>query len=155
RKQFAVSVDVFRAFGLDVWTLVAPQPTLWWTSWIGWDVKVPKLYGDGSNITGNYAGFVTVALVVWYLIRGRDAAVHRARVLAIFGLLALVLSFGPSLKVHALTAVPANAMPESAATLPLPPVRWLYRHVPGFNDMRATYRWFVATRFVLVFTAGL
>ncbi len=155
RKQFGVPIGVFRAFGLDVWTLVVPQPALWWPSWIGWHVTVPQLWGDGSNIFANYAGFVTVALVVWYLLRGRDEAVRPARALALAGAVALVLSLGPSLKVDDVAAVRANDISDAVTTLPLPPLRWLYRHVPGLNDMRATYRWFIATRFVLVFVAGL
>ena len=155
RKQFPVSIDVFRAFGLDVWTLVAPQPAVWWPSLIGWHVTVPKLWGDGSNIFANYVGFVTVALVAWYLIRGRGDAVGPARALALAGAAALLMSLGPSLKVHDVAAVRANSISDAVTTLPLPPVRWLYRHVPGLDDMRATYRWFIATRFVLIFVAGL
>ena len=69
--------------------------------------------------------------------------------------LALAFALGPSLKVHDLASSPSNNIPESVTTLPLPPLRWLYRHAPGLNDMRATYRWFVATRFALVLTSGL
>jgi hypothetical protein len=154
-KQFGVPIGVFRAYGLDVWTLIAPQPTVWWPSWIGWHVTVPKLWGDGSNIFANYVGLITVALVLWYLVRGRDQAVGPARALALAGLAALIMSLGPSLKVHDVAPVPANDISDAVTTLPLPPLRWLYRHVPGIDDMRATYRWFIATRFVLVFVAGL
>ena len=155
RKQFPVSMGVFRAFGLDVWTLVVPQPAVWWPSWIGWHVTVPKLWGDGSNIFANYVGFVTIALVAWYLIRGRDDAVGPARALALAGAAALLMSLGPSLKVHDVAAVRANTISDAVTTLPLPPIRWLYRHVPGLDEMRATYRWFIATRFVFIFVAGL
>jgi hypothetical protein len=154
-KQTTVPIGVFRYLGLDVWTLIVPQPSIWWPGWIRWDVTLPKLWGDGSNIAGNYAGLVTVGLVAWYLIRGRDGAVGTARLLAIAGAIALVLSLGPALKVDDLATSNAIDVPDSLTTLPLPPLRWLYQHAPGLDDMRATYRWFLVTRFALVFGAGL
>jgi hypothetical protein len=81
--------------------------------------------------------------------------------LVVAGLGALIMSFGPSLKVgdhrpayslenQALT----YDMPASDATASLHTAR-LYEDVPGVNVMRATYRWYVLTRLVLILTAAV
>ncbi|MCW2524521.1 MAG: hypothetical protein JWO63_2856, partial [Frankiales bacterium] len=82
-------------------------------------------------------------------------------VLAICGLIGLVMSFGPSLKIDD-TRPPTTGnptaqsylMPKADATLSLP-TALLDENAPGFSLMRATYRWFVLTRWALIALAAL
>ena len=111
------------------------------------------LWGDSSNSMYNYAGLGCLVLAVAYLVRRPRHG--RALALAAAGLVALVLSFGPALKVDAARFPGADfyAMPAGQAT-ELP---WSHLLVtlPGLKSIRATYRWFAVTRLALVVLAGL
>jgi hypothetical protein len=79
---------------------------------------------------------------------------------AAVGIVALVLSFGPALKIDdvrgplPMRATPASyVMPVSEATLESPWDR-VYR-IPGLAQMRATYRWSAVTRLALIALAAI
>lgn len=157
--EIPVGIGAFRYLGLDLATLVLPQDTLWWADLAGFGRLADTLWGDGSNVVANYVGVTTVVLaVVALLVRRGRATVDRRLVLAlaVAGALALVLALGPALKIYAETQAitPEWDVPASMTSGDLP-TRWLYENVPGFESMRATYRWFLLTRFVLVVLAGL
>src|SRR5690606_33141798 len=75
---------------------------------------------------------------------------------AVAGLVALVLSLGPALKVARETTPiePRWDVPLSETTMWLP-TSLLYEHVPAFSSMRATYRSFTVTRLALVAGASI
>ncbi|WP_158372204.1 hypothetical protein [Cellulosimicrobium cellulans] len=157
--EIPVGMGGFRYLGLDVATLVLPQPMTWWAALAGAESLAGRLWGDGSNVIANYVGVLTPALAVTYLtLRRRRPGGERRVVLAlgIAAAVALVLALGPALKVYSLAqpVEPGWDVPTSMTTVGLP-TTWVYEHVPGFEAMRATYRWFLLTRFVLVVLAGL
>lgn len=152
------ALAIFRGLGLDLVTLVSPSEFLWFAREAGWAVNRSDLWGDGSNVHYNYIGFICLALAVAALVRRPFPRRHGA--LALAGVAALVLSFGPALKFDverpSADGVPSHsayAMPEGEA-LELP---WseVFVSLAGLDSMRATYRWFGVTRMVLILLAGL
>lgn len=151
----ASSIDLFRAMGADLVTLVQPSGAQWWARAWGLTADHSLLWGDGSNATFNYAGLFAVALAAV----GAVLAVRRRAPVAIWlvvGAAALLMALGPSLKVDEVRGplVPpvtyeSYLMPESDAVVTLP-TQWLYEAVPGLDMMRATYRWYVVTRLAVV-----
>jgi hypothetical protein len=158
-EQTGTGLGFFRFLGLDLATLVIPVDTLWYPRLLGIDGTTLPLWGDGTNAS-NYVGFSTLALVLWLMVVGRRRLTRTTRVevwaLFVAGAVALVLSFGPALKVYevARDISPAWDVPASMTTLPLP-TSWLYENVPGLTEMRATYRWFLVTRLAMILTACL
>lgn len=154
-EDLQVGIGAFRFLGLDVATLVVPQGNLWWASLSGAGVDLSSLWGDGSNTSANYIGLVFVALVVWLMLRGTARLPRRAaaetRAMAVLAVAALFLSFGPALKVFdvEVPVTPGWDVPEELVTLQLP-TEWVYENVPGFDKMRATFRWFLVTRLAVV-----
>jgi hypothetical protein len=125
---------------------------------LGWASNHTHLWGDGTNSSYNYVGVLCAALAGAAVV----AEWRQPYVPALAGaaLVALVLSFGPALKIRDVRAsVPARptpasyVMPASAATLEFPWDR-VYR-VPGVAQMRATYRWSAVTRLALIALAAI
>jgi hypothetical protein len=152
-------LEIFRAMGLDLVTLVAPTPQIWLADALGYAGDHSDLWGDGTNAAYNYIGIVALALAIAGLVSRRTDA--RVMGLAVAGVIALVLSFGPSLKVNDVKPFSGDRpdfnsylMPASAADVSLP---WgpLFTAAPGIDAMRATYRWYSVTRLVVIVLAGL
>lgn len=152
-------IAIFRSMGLDVVTLVAPTNYEWVPNALGLASDHSDLWGDGTNSAYNYVGLFCLVLgIVGLVVRPRRRQVVA---LAFAGLIALLLALGPSLKVAdvhptqaGLITYQSYLMPSSAAELSLP-WSWIYGHVPGIENMRATYRWFGLTRLALILLAGL
>jgi hypothetical protein len=150
---------LLRSMGLDMVSLVKPTMYVWFAHIGGFSWNATGLWGDGTNVTYNYIGFVSVALAVLALWRTRE---RYALAFAAAGLLALVLSLGPALKVDSRDLTPSGRpgtltpylMPANQATAELP---WdhLFTALPGIKSMRATYRWFGLTRLSLILLAAL
>jgi hypothetical protein len=151
--------DAFlRSMGIDVTTLIVPSRYVWAADLFGTARDHSALWGDGTNSAYNYVGVMCVALAaVAVIVRRRQRYVLA---LAGAGLIALVLSLGPALKVGDVrgraSERPGSAsylMPASAATAEFP---WgpVFR-VPGPAQVRATYRWSAIARLVFVVLAAL
>jgi len=160
----------YRAYGVDIVTAVFPTRD----SLLGDFVRSPvnrwdplDFYADGTPLIGTFVGvfMLTAAAVgaVGLLRRGRSNRLVVA--LALSGLACLALGLGPSLKVLDKASVPVVAvnddgvvtstnhvMPASDATTSLP-WSWVFGLQP-FEGMRATYRWHVGLRLVLVIFAA-
>jgi hypothetical protein len=153
----AVSLEAYRGLGLDVVTLLVPSNRVGLGSLLGLGSLHEQLWGDGSNAFYNYVGPVVGVLAVVGLVRFRSDS--RVLALAAAGALALVLSFGPSLKVDETVprGTPAAANPYLAPAGTGVSLPWggLYDAVPGLDSMRASYRWFGVTRMALVLLAAL
>jgi hypothetical protein len=150
---------LIRSMGLDVVSLVKPTDYLWFAQAGGFSWRAAGLWGDGTNTAYNYVGFVSVALAALALWKMRGRA---SLAVAAAGLIALVLSLGPALKVDSKNISPSGRpttitpylMPPSQAVLEFP---WdhVFTAVPGVKSMRASYRWFGLTRLALVMLAAL
>lgn len=150
---------VFRSMGLDLVTLVSPSVYVWPADRFNLAAD-HSLWGDGTNAAYNYVGFLCLGLALLGISRRfRD---RRVAAIALAGVIALVMSFGPALKVdvEGLPRPQAVAggyesyfMPEGIA----PELPWggLFTELPGLEFMRAPYRWFGVTRLALVVLAGL
>lgn len=156
------AIDLFRAMGLDVVTLVAPTPQFWVWNLLGLDRDFSMLWGDGSNSTFNYVGVVMVGLAIGLFVVLRKRVSSRVVAFGVAAVLALLLSLGPSLKIddarpaalESVVTYESYLMPADLATAGLP-TEFLYAKVPGLSDVRATYRWFLLTRFCVIVLAGL
>ncbi|MBV7581666.1 hypothetical protein KW851_02480 [Pseudomonas sp. PDM33] len=156
--QFAhVPLDFFRGWGLDLSFLVVPSKgILWLPDFLGLsEHRTTNLfYGDNSTWD------TTFALPLLLAVGGIGLVVRRRRLL-VWGLIAgAVLSFylalGPSLKVHSIK--PQGVHNQNAVTLePMMPAgqalaptgsAWVSENLPGFNAMRAPYRWAALGLFV-------
>lgn len=157
-QQVLPGLGVFRFLGLDVATLFIPVNSLWYARLLGLHVTTPDLWGDGTNVQANYIGVSTLLLVAWLLLRGRrrlDRSVQiEVGAILVAGAIGLVLAFGPSLKFDDATQAitPGWDVPSSMTTMNLP-TSWIFAHVPGISEMRATYRWFLVTRLAAVLAA--
>lgn len=156
-------IDFFRGQGVDVISLVTPGNDLAYANLAGvkdeWNDYA--YWGDGSNVRFNYLGVSLLLLAGGYLAiwRRLPLTVHA---LAIAGLLALILSLGPSLKVHCVRTTPDPdaatfafedyKMPREQATLSLH-TDWIYAHLPLVQNMRAVHRWLLLTRLSLIVVA--
>ena len=69
------------------------------------------------------------------------------RAVAIAGVITLVLSLGPTLKV-------GQSVPGLDASMWLP-TAWLYDSVPGFTELRAVHRWLVVSRWAVIVLAAV
>jgi hypothetical protein len=147
-------LTVFRGWGMDLVTAVQPNNQLQWGADVGLEPPRQDLYSDFPSTAWNYVGYLTLALGVAGAVL---AVIRRQRwmvAIAAAGLLALVLSLGPALKVDATIKPPyqilAGLMPEGhpdAIELP-----WAHAFVdlPGLSSMRYPYRWSAVTRLALV-----
>lgn len=155
------SMDLFRAMGLDIVTLVIPASTLWWVQAMGLHFGVAsKLWGDGTNASFNYVGLLMLVLFIFGLYSVRKRLSRLGLALLIIGGAAFILSLGPSLKINSqrpqLAAGPvahsSYLMPKEEAVVTLP-TEILEKNTPGLKAMRAAYRWHALTMLILLIFA--
>lgn len=146
-----VGLEVFGLLGVDVITLFVPSVQFLFPRVLGLDLPPLHTWGYTASPLTNYLGFVTLVLVAGYLVIGRKGGWRPGSrelvVVALAGAATLFLSLGPTLKV-------GQVDPGLDASLLTLPSAWLYEHVPGFSDMRATHRWLVVTRFACIALAA-
>ncbi|MBD9575602.1 hypothetical protein IB260_09820 [Pseudomonas sp. PDM23] len=143
-------LEFFRGWGLDLSYLVAPsRGVLWIPDLLGLSEyrSAERFYGDVSTWQTTFALPLLLAAGVATALSRR----RRALTVTLIGalLLAYYLALGPSLKVHSIK--PQGVPDQRAETLaPLMPAEralaptgtaWVWEHLPGFNSMRAVYRW--------------
>ncbi|WP_124903086.1 hypothetical protein [Burkholderia sp. Bp9004] len=153
-QSFAADpLSVFRGYGVDVTMLVRPTQGLLWI-WDALSISTPRsdaaYFGDAS------VWFTTfIAPVVIAGMAGLALTKERARgiPLLVLGVLATYLALGPSLKVDSVRPDADRAVGNFQATMPpeyaIAPTgsAYLSTHVPGFKNMRASYRWSALTAF--------
>ena len=160
------TMDLFRAQGVDLISLVVAKGIYLWAELLG--PQLPwngfEYFGDGTNVAYNYLGvslLIAVVGTVIILILGRG--MKRSIVpLLVAGAVCFILSLGPSLKIDShRTATKEQLseptyedyhMPASSAVTSLPTAP-LYEIFP-LSLMRAVYRWLLFTRFVLLIALG-
>jgi hypothetical protein len=135
-------IDFFRGWGANLeFFFVATKGVMFLPDLIGLsDARTaPEYFGDSSVFKSSFSA--AIILVAIYI-----AATNKAdkRALALFGLIAMFgfyMSLGPSVKL--LTHRPDGMdqlMPKSFGLLPTGNA-WMSEYLPGFKNMRASYRW--------------
>ncbi|WP_210283288.1 hypothetical protein [Massilia sp. Dwa41.01b] len=144
----AQQLDFFRAWGLDLsFAAIPTRGLLWLPDLLGWSVERSdaRYFGDDSVWRTTFAlPLLLVALAAWW--RGRQKGFATAAVLvAAFG---FYMALGPALKINATKPVAGHAAPSGRALTAPPPIglvptgnAWISETLPGFNVMRASYRW--------------
>jgi hypothetical protein len=140
-------MDFFRGWGSDITTLLLPTKGLLWL-WDTLGAGVPRsrreYFGDESVwLTTFSAVFILLGTIGFWITRSRERA-YPLLILAIFG---TYMSLGPSLKVHSVRPQQfieaGNLDPMMPAEVAVAPTgsALISEHLPGFNQMRASYRW--------------
>ncbi|AEH87080.1 conserved hypothetical protein [Mesorhizobium opportunistum WSM2075] len=138
-----VSLDIFRGWGANIEFLLRPVLGLLWLSdWTGFaeSRSATDYFGDPSVFTTSHAVFLMLAAAVGLIInRGDRRAVYAFIAIALIG---FYFSLGPSFKFYAMKpgGVVGGAMPETYAPIPTG-TAWISSNLPGFDAMRAAYRW--------------
>ncbi len=140
-------LDFFRGWGVDITMLIIPTKGLFWL-WdllgAGLDRNDALYYGDVSVWTTTFSLFIGLFGCAGFLVAKRQKYAGTFLVIAIVG---TYLSLGPSLKVYSLrphTDIVAGHfspyMPAANAVMSTGS-GYLSEHIPGFRNMRASYRW--------------
>lgn len=140
-------IDYFRGFGVDITMLFIPSKgIIWLFDFLGLSVARSGInyFGDTSAWATTFAGFFIVIGLLSYLLSGYHK--HKASLLLI-ALFGLYMSLGPSLKINSLRSIDqiqaknfTHSMKKEEAICSTGSAL-LSEHIPGFKNMRATYRW--------------
>lgn len=155
-------IDFFRGQGVDLYTMLAPSSLYWAYDALGMAFNIPKAaaFGDGSNIAFNFAGYAAIASVLvmlWARVFARKELGPTLAALALGGLVACILSLGPSLKYKSWDMQRADQgarfstylMPADKAVMSLG-TDYLYQKIPGVRNIRVLARWQGVVHFALV-----
>ncbi|WP_147295644.1 hypothetical protein [Buttiauxella agrestis] len=156
----AYEMDFFRGWGLDLSTLVIPtKGVLWLPDLLGLSVKrTDELYfGDESVWVTTFAlPVLLLGLISWWRVKRQMSIATGILFVAILG---FYMALGPSLKINSTKPVELQLshprhesalMQEEYAVIPTGNA-WISENLPGFNVMRASYRWSVLGIFALWF----
>ncbi|CNB48723.1 Uncharacterised protein [Yersinia frederiksenii] len=144
------SIDFFRSWGLDLSFIIIPtKGMLWLFDILGLSTKrVDESYfGDASVWLTTFAlPIILVGVFSWYSGRKLTKLASGILIIAFFS---FYMSLGPSLKINStkpvemLQVTPTYTMGAMPAELAIMPTgnAWISENLPGFNAMRAPYRW--------------
>jgi hypothetical protein len=144
------SIDFFRGWGLDLSFIAIPtKGVLWLPDLLGMSVKrTDELYfGDGSVWLTTFALPVLLfGLLAWSRARHRLKISTGIFLVSIFG---FYMALGPSLKINSTKPEALQlSHPRQQSVLMAPEYAifptgsaWISEKLPGFNVMRASYRW--------------
>lgn len=144
------SIDFFRGWGVDLSFIAIPSKgMLWLFDTLGLSIKrTDELYfGDKSVwITTFCLPIILIGIFSWW--KSRKSS-RLSSGLFIVAIIAFYMSLGPSLKINSirtvemLQTVPKNMTPLMSPELAIIPTgsAWISENLPGFNTMRASYRW--------------
>ncbi|MCY1274562.1 hypothetical protein D9M68_261200 [compost metagenome] len=136
------SMDFFRGWGADIIYFLVPTRGIHWF----WDMlnlstvrTEQNLFGDASVWSTTFSlPIITTGLAAWFLSKKKSLLINAILILAIFG---FYMSLGPGLKVNTeKLGIVGSAMPANAAVMPTGSAL-ISENLPGFNNMRAAYRW--------------
>lgn len=143
-------IDFFRGWGLDLSFIAIPtEGALWLPDFLGLSVKrTDEVYfGDESVWATTFAlPVLFFGVVAWWRARHRIKISTGILIVSIF---CFYMALGPSLKINSMKpdALQQNH-PRQLSALMAPEYAvmptgnaWLFENLPGFNVMRASYRW--------------
>ncbi|MCY1287611.1 hypothetical protein D9M68_501760 [compost metagenome] len=136
------SMDFFRGWGADIFYFLAPTKGINWL-WDALNLSVTRtadnLFGDASVWNTTFAlPIIITGLITWIFSKEKSRLLNAMFLLSLFG---FYMSLGPSLKINTEKLGIAGAeMPASAAIAPTGSAL-ISENLPGFNNMRAAYRW--------------
>jgi hypothetical protein len=142
------SLDFFRGWGVDLAMLFVPSRGV---SWL-WDTLGLSVLRNDQTFFGDASVWITTFALPLLVAGGAGYWLCRkqrfALPLLLVTLLGLYFSLGPSLKVNSVRPADANGeylvqgreMPAAMAVMPTGSA-FISSHIPGFINMRATYRW--------------
>jgi hypothetical protein len=146
----AHELDFFRGWGLDLSFLVVPtQGLLWLPDLLGLSIARSDeiFFGDASTWVTTFALPVLIlGLLAWYRARSTNSLSTGIFLVAIFG---FYMALGPSVKINSTKPYAlqishpgqqSNLMASEYAIAPTGNA-WISETLPGFNVMRASYRW--------------
>ena len=149
KPQFEASpIDFFRGWGADLMFLLVPSKGVHWI----WDLlelsqlrTVREQFGDDSVWMTTFAlPILLVGFIAWWQTH-REAKI--ASVFLIIALFGFYMALGPSFKIDSVRSAQLIATgdlsPAMSAKLAIAPTgsALLSEHLPGFINMRASYRW--------------
>jgi hypothetical protein len=140
KMQFSrQSLDVFRAYGDDISYFFIPTQNLYWI----WDLLEISINRNAFNHFGDGSIWRTT-FILPTVIAALSAITSKHSLRSVFIVAAVVgiyLSLGPTLKFFTLRPLDGPVhMPDTMGLFPTGSAL-LDRYVPGFNVMRASYRW--------------
>ncbi|PBI79466.1 hypothetical protein A9993_06830 [Rahnella victoriana] len=151
RSQFdKTPLDMFRGWGVDLSFIVKPTTGI---SWIFDQLHYSTArtdhvyFGDGSVWdTTFFLPILIIAIFCWFRLKKTSKFATAALIVMVC---ALYMSLGPTLKVEATKPQAMNQAAPGQASATMPAEFGLFptgsaiisESLPGFNTMRATYRW--------------
>jgi len=149
KSNFETSpIDFFRGWGADLLFLVAPSKGVHWI----WDLlgfsqvrTVQEQFGDESVWMTTFAlPILLVGFIAWWKTHREAKIASGFLIIALFG---FYMALGPSFKIDSVRPAQLIATgdlsPAMSAKLAIAPTgsALLSAHLPGFINMRASYRW--------------
>lgn len=144
------SMDFFRGWGLDLSFIVQPtKKFLWLPDFLGLSInRSDSIYfGDSSVwVTTFSLPIIIIGLFSWYKTKKRN---YLSTGILLVATLGFYMALGPSLKINSIKPeqMQINSPHQQSALMPaelaiLPTGNaWVSESIPGFNVMRASYRW--------------
>ena len=147
-------IDAFRTWGVDLSFIVIPTTSIHWLlTLLG--LSVERLgttnFGDSSIWKTTFSlPIILSGITAWWLVKKNFNLATGILLAATFG---FYMALGPSLKINSTAPsflrVPERAsMPADFAVIPTGNA-WISENLPGFNVMRASYRWLALSVFAL------
>ena len=137
------SLNFFRGWGTDLMFFSVPSQGVHWL-WDSIGVSFARneheQFGDASVWATTFAlPLIIFGIFSWWRVRRKSMFATGFLIVALFG---FYMGMGPSLKLNSIKpeGVTARGMAAEHAVLPSGNA-WLSKHVPGFMNMRASYRW--------------
>jgi len=143
-------IDFFRGWGLDLAFLAIPTSDVLWLAdvvEVSAERSDKQYFGDASVWRTTFAlPLLLLGIASWWQARNQARLATGVLLVALFG---FYMALGPSLKINATKpqSVQTNAPAQATALMPaeygVAPTgnAWISERLPGFNVMRASYRW--------------